>query len=174
MVWWEVFWKKEICGFWDVKVGMASKCPQMNTMKNLVDKSFELCWFWTLLGLAVWHDLARWLGGEFCEKKMKFVVFEVWRLELPTISPNEYYESLGARKFSVAWVFHMANLAVWHDTTRWLGGEFCEKMKFFVFEMWRLEWPPNAPKWTPRKSLCTKVLSCMGFAHAQVLRCGTT
>jgi len=24
---------------------------------------------------------------------------------------------------------------VWHDLARWLGGEFCEKMKFMVFEM---------------------------------------
>jgi len=26
-------------------------------------------------------------------------------------------------------------LAVHHDITRWLGGVFCEKMKFVIFEM---------------------------------------
>jgi len=26
-------------------------------------------------------------------------------------------------------------LAVHHGTTRWLRGEFCEKMKFVIFEM---------------------------------------
>ena len=29
----------------------------------------------------------------------------------------------------------MAKLVVHHDIGRWLGGEFCEKMKFVVFEM---------------------------------------
>jgi len=27
------------------------------------------------------------------------------------------------------------SLAVHHGVTRWLGGEFCEKMKFVIFEM---------------------------------------
>jgi len=27
------------------------------------------------------------------------------------------------------------SFAVHHGTTRWLGGEFCEKLKFVVFEM---------------------------------------
>jgi len=26
-------------------------------------------------------------------------------------------------------------LAVHHGTTRWLGGEFCEKLKLLIFEM---------------------------------------
>jgi len=29
----------------------------------------------------------------------------------------------------------MAKLSVHHDITRWLGGEFYEKIKFVVFEM---------------------------------------
>jgi len=44
------------------------------------------------------------------------------------MSPNEYHESLGARKLCVRWVLH-------HGIARWLGGEFYEKMKFVVFEM---------------------------------------
>ena len=56
-------WKSEIRGFWDVKVGMASKCPQFNSMKLLVHKSFEFSGFCTWPSLAVWHSLARWLGG---------------------------------------------------------------------------------------------------------------
>jgi len=57
---------------------------------------------------------------------------------------------------------------------RLLGGEFCEKMKFVVFEMWGLETPINVPKWIPWKSGCTKVLSSEGFAHGQGCRCTTT
>jgi len=59
-----------------VKVGMASKCPQINTMKVLVHKSFELLKFYSCPCFAVWPDKARWFGGEFLEK-MKFVVFEM-------------------------------------------------------------------------------------------------
>ena len=55
---------------------MASKCPQMNTMKVLVHKSFELVGFCTWPRLSVHRGIAKWLGGEFCEK-MKFVVFEM-------------------------------------------------------------------------------------------------
>ena len=59
-----------------MKVGMASKCPQMNTMKVLVHKSFELVGICTGARLSVHHGIAKWLGGEFCEK-MKFVVFDL-------------------------------------------------------------------------------------------------
>jgi len=59
-----------------VRVGKASKCPQMNTMKVLVHESFEFSGFCTWLSWSVHHDIARWLGGEFCEK-LKFVVFEM-------------------------------------------------------------------------------------------------
>jgi len=114
MAWWGVLWKNEIRGFWDVRVGKAYKCPQMNTMKVLVHKSFEF--------------------GRFC-----------------------------------TWL----RLAVHHGMARRLGGKFCEKMKFVVFEMWGLERPTNVPKWIPWKSWCTKVLSSEGFAHGQVGRCTT-
>jgi len=46
----------------------------MNTMKVLVHESFEFGGFCTCPRLAVHYDIARWLGGEFCEK-MKFVIF---------------------------------------------------------------------------------------------------
>jgi len=36
--------------------------------------------------------------------------------------------------------------SVHHGTTRWLGGAFCEKLKFVVFEMCGLERPTNVPK----------------------------
>jgi len=39
--------------------------------------------------------------------------------------------------------------SVWHGLGRWLGGVFCKKMKFMVFEMYSLEWPPSVPKWVP-------------------------
>ena len=55
---------------------MASKCPQMNTMKVLVHESFEFDGFCTWPSLAVHDVIGRWLGGEFCEK-LKFVVFEM-------------------------------------------------------------------------------------------------
>jgi len=87
MAWWGVLWKNEIHGFWVVRVGMASKCPQMNTMKFLVHKSFEFSGFWTWPSLAVHHGIARWLGGELCEK-LKFGVFEMWGLARPTNVPK--------------------------------------------------------------------------------------
>jgi len=59
-----------------VRVGLAAKCPQMNTMKVLVHKSFKFDGFRTCPKLAVHHSIARWLGGEFCEK-MKFVIFHM-------------------------------------------------------------------------------------------------
>jgi len=59
-----------------VKVGKASKCPQMNTMKVLVHKSFEFGGFCTWLSWSVHHGIARWLRRGFCDK-MKFVIFEM-------------------------------------------------------------------------------------------------
>ena len=112
---WGVLWKIEIRGFLGVRVGKAYKCPQMNTMKVLVHKSFEF--------------------GGFC----------TW-----------------------------PRLAMHHGITRWLVGEFCEKMKFVVFEMWGLERSTNVPKWVLWKSWCTKVLSSEGFAHGQGRRCTTS
>jgi len=38
-------------------------------------------------------------------------------------------------KLCVQWVLHMASLAVHHGIARWLGGEFCGKLKFVLFEM---------------------------------------
>jgi len=59
-----------------VRVGLASKYPQMSTVKVLVHGSFELDGVCTWPSWSVHHGIARWLGGEFCEK-MKFVVFEM-------------------------------------------------------------------------------------------------
>jgi len=87
MAWWGVLSKNEIRGFWDVRVGKAYKCPQMNTMKFLVHESFEFGGFCTWPRFAVHHGIARLLGGEICEK-MKFVVFEMWGLEKPTNVPK--------------------------------------------------------------------------------------
>jgi len=36
--------------------------------------------------------------------------------------------------------------AVHHGIDRWLGGEFCKKLKFVIFEMGGLERPTNDPK----------------------------
>jgi len=41
------------------------------------------------------------------------------------------------------------SLAVHHGVTRWLGGEFCEKVKFVIFEMCGMERPTNVPKSIP-------------------------
>jgi len=68
-------------------VGLASKCAQMNTMKVLVHESFMFGGFCTWRRLAVHHGIARWLGGEFCEK-MKFVIFEMRGLEKPINVPK--------------------------------------------------------------------------------------
>jgi len=70
-----------------VRVGKASKCPQMNTMKFLVHERFEFGGFCTWRSWLVHHGIARWLGGEFCEK-LKFVVFEMSGLDWPPNSPK--------------------------------------------------------------------------------------
>jgi len=186
--------------------------------------------FCTWTRLAVYHDIARWLGGEFCEK-MKFVIFEMWGLERPPNAPKWIPWKCWCTRV-LGWVLHMAKLvgaprhsymvwwwalwkieirgfwdvrvakaskcpqmntmkvlvhesfefggfcpwprlAVHHGIARWLRGEFCEKMKFVIFEKWWLERPPNVPKCIPWKSWCTKVLSSVGFAHGQGLRCTT-
>ena len=59
-----------------MRVRLASKCPQMKTLKVMVHKSFEFGAFCTWLTWSVHHGIARWLGGEFCEK-LKFVVLEM-------------------------------------------------------------------------------------------------
>jgi len=55
---------------------MAYKCPQINTMKFLVHKSFELGEVCRWPRLSAHNNTARLLGWEFCEK-MKFMVFEI-------------------------------------------------------------------------------------------------
>jgi len=57
-------------------VGLASKCPQINTNTVLLHKSFEFGGFCTWPIWSVHHGITRWLGEEFCEK-MKFVIFEM-------------------------------------------------------------------------------------------------
>jgi len=59
-----------------VRVGKASKCPQMNTIKVLVHESFVFGGFFTWPSWLVHHGIATWLGGGFCEK-LKFVIFEM-------------------------------------------------------------------------------------------------
>jgi len=55
-------------------------------------------------------------------------------------------------KFLVHESFEFGEFFTWrswlvhHGIARWLGGEFCEKLKFVVFEMSGLNWPPNTPK----------------------------
>jgi len=49
--------------------------------------------------------------------------------------PYEDHEILGARKFQFGGVCTRPRLVVHHGIARFLGGEFCEKMKFVVFEI---------------------------------------
>ena len=102
------------------------------------------------------------------EKKLNswFLRCEGWKgLQM---SANEYHENHGARKFGVRRVLHMAKVGG-ARRHMWLGGEFCEKMKFVIFEMWGLERARNVPKWIPWNSWCLKVLSSEGFAHGKVV-----
>jgi len=112
------------------------------------------------------------LVGSFVKKwNSWFLRCEGWKgLQM---SPNEYHEILGAWKFWVRRGLHMASLSVHHGITWLIGGEFCEKMKFVVFEMWGLESPTNVPKWRPLSSWWMKVLSSEGFAHGHGWRCTT-
>jgi len=62
------------------------------------------------------------------------------------MSPNEYHEIFGARKFEFGGVCTWPRLSVHHGIARLLGGEFCEKMKFVVLrcEGWKgLKTSPN-------------------------------
>jgi len=59
-----------------VRVGNAYNFPQMNTTKVLGHETFEFGGFCTWPSWSVHDDIARWLGGEFCEK-LKFVIFEM-------------------------------------------------------------------------------------------------
>jgi len=59
-----------------VRVGKASKNPQMNTMKVFLCECFEFGGLCTWPSWSVHHGIAKWLCGEFCEK-LKFVVFEM-------------------------------------------------------------------------------------------------
>ena len=59
----------------------------MSTVKVLVHESFELDGVCTWPSWSVHRDIARLLGGEFCDK-MKFVVFEMRELERPTNDPK--------------------------------------------------------------------------------------
>jgi len=108
LVGWEFLWKNKIRDFWDVRVGKAYKCPQMNSMKILVHESFE---FW---GFCIWprlavHDGIVGLVGSFVKKwNSWFLRYEGWKALL--MSPNEYYEILGARNFWVRRVCHLAKL----------------------------------------------------------------
>jgi len=108
LVGWEFLWKNEIRGFWDVRVGNSYKCPQMNTMKILVHESFEFRGFCTWPRLVV-HDGIGGLVGSFVKKwNSWFFRYEGWKgLQM---SPNEYHEILGARKFGVRRVCHLAKL----------------------------------------------------------------
>jgi len=67
----------------------------MNTMKVLVHESFVFGGFCTWPSLVVHHGIARWLGGEFCEK-LKFVVFEMASLtnniSLPKLTKAVNYD----------------------------------------------------------------------------------
>ena len=72
-------------------------------------ESFELDGVCTWPRRSVHLELARLLGGEFCEK-MKFVVLRCEGWKGQQMSPNEYHENLSARKFLVRMVLHMAKV----------------------------------------------------------------
>jgi len=59
----------------------------MNSRKFLVHENFEFRRVCTWPRLLMHHGIGKLLGGEFCEK-MKFVVFEMRGLEMPTNVPK--------------------------------------------------------------------------------------
>jgi len=128
------FWSKtEIRGFWDVRVGLASKCPQMNTMKVLVHECFEFGGFCTWPSWSVHHDIARWLGGEFLWKieihgfwdVMEGLASKCAQINIMKVLVHDSFEFSGFCTWP-SWSVH-------HGIIRWLGGEFCEKLKFVAF-----------------------------------------
>jgi len=147
MAWWEVLWKNEIHGFWDVMVGRAYKCPQMNTMKFLVHESFEFRGVYTWPRLSVHHSIARLLGvGVLWKNKIRgFSDVRVGKAyKCPQMSTVKV---LVHESFELDGVCTWPSWSVHRGITRWLGGKFCEKMKSVVLAMWGLERPTNVPQW---------------------------
>jgi len=173
MAWWGVLWKNEIRDFWDVRVGKAYKCHQMNTMKVLVHESLLFGGFCTWPSLAVHHGTKMaWWGVLW---KIEICGFWDVRVGLASKCPQmNTMKVLVHKSFKFGGFCTRPSWSVHHDIARWLGGEFCEKLKFVIFEMWGFERPLNVPKWIAWMSFCTKVLSSVGCAHGQVGRCTTT
>jgi len=128
--------KNEICGFWDVKVGIACKCPQMNTIKFLVYESFKFRGFCIWPSWSVHHGIGSGLVGCFVKKwNSWFLRCEGWNgLQ---ISPNEYYKILGARKLSSVGFAHGQ---VGRCTTTFLDGLVGSFVKKWNSWLLRCEW----------------------------------
>ena len=108
----------------------------------------------------------------------------LWKIEIRgcwdvMVGLASKYAQMNTMKVLVHESFEFGGFCTWpswsvhHGITRWLGGDFCEKMKFVVVDMWWLERPPNVPKWILWKSWCTKVFRSVGFAHGHAWRCTT-
>jgi len=144
----------------------------MSTVKVLVHESFELDGVCTWPSWSVHSGIAIWLGGELWKNEIR----GFWDLRV-----GKAYKCprMNTMKFLVHESFEFGGVCTWpklsmhHGIARLLGGEFREKMKFVVFEIWGLERPTNVPQWIPLNSLCTKVLSSEGFEHGQGWRCTT-
>ncbi|QCD89112.1 hypothetical protein DEO72_LG4g50 [Vigna unguiculata] len=129
-----VLCKNEIRGFRDVRVGMASNCPQMSTMEVLVHKSFELVGFCTSPSWSVHRLFPIQICGVLCKNEIRGFrdvrvgkAYKCPKMNTMKVLEHESFELVGFCKWP--------RLSVHHDIGRWLGGEFCEKMKFMVFEM---------------------------------------
>ena len=156
------------------------RCEGWNGLKMSPNKYHQNLGAWKFWVRRVLHMAKvggapqhRWLGGEFCEKNEIRGFWDV-RVENAYKCPQ-----MNTMKFLVhessefGGVCTWPKLAVHHGIARLLCGEFFEKMKFVVLEMWGLGRPTNIAKWIPLNSWCMKVLSSEGFAHDQGWRCTT-
>jgi len=147
MAWWGVLWKKWNSWFFRYEGwnGLVPKwilwkswCPKVLTSGGFAHDQVGRCTTATLDGL-VGCLVKNGIRG-FWDVKVG-IVYQC--PEMNTIKFLEH-ESLEVGGFCT-W----PSWSLDHDIGRLLGGLFCETMKFVVFEMWRLEWSTNVPKWIP-------------------------
>ena len=137
--------KNEIRAFWDVRVGNAYKCPQMNTMKFLVHESFEFGGVCTWPRLSVHHGTARLVGWEFLWKNE---IRGFWDVR---VEKAYKYPQMNTMKILMHESFEFGGFCTWprlavHDGIGGLVGSFVKKWNswFLRYEGWKgLQMSPN-------------------------------
>jgi len=145
MAWWVVWWKNKIRGFWDVKVEMIYKCPQMNTIKFLVHESFRSVGIaHGQIGLCTTTQLDGLVGCFVKKWNSWFLTYEGWNgLQM---SPNEIPWKSWSTKVEFCGFCTWPSWSVHHGIAKWFVGCFVKKWNswFLSCEGWNgLQMSPN-------------------------------